>query len=117
MNMKSGIADKLDVDNNPILINPRMKPTNVKRITSKTPIQDIIPQKSEQEPEEIKPVVVNNKPSVGKRVSLKWDDGTWYDGTISKILKNGLVTVEYDDGDIQNHRLLDKSKGITWKYI
>jgi hypothetical protein len=32
MNMKSGIADKLDQNNQPILINPRMAPTNEKRI-------------------------------------------------------------------------------------
>jgi hypothetical protein len=115
--MKSGINDKLDEDNQPILINPRMAPANTKRITTKAPIQNMIPQKFIQEPEEIKPVVVNNKLSVGKRVNLKWDDSIWYDGTITKILKDGLVTVGYDDNDIQNHRLFDKSKGITWKFI
>jgi hypothetical protein len=117
LNIKSGIGDKLDEDNQPILINPRMKPTNVKRFTTKAPIQEIIPQKPKTEPEKMKPVIVNNKPSIGKKVSLKWDDGIWYDGTITKILKGGLVTVSYDDGDVQNHRLLEKSKDISWKFI
>jgi hypothetical protein len=62
MNMKSGISDKLDEDNQPILINPRMALANVKRITTKAPIQDIIPQKSIQAPEEIK--LVEAEPDV-----------------------------------------------------
>jgi hypothetical protein len=113
--MKSDIADKLYQNNEPILINPRMAPANVKRITAKMPIQDMIPQKSKPEPEEIK-LVANNKPSVGNEVFIKWNDGTWYDGKISKILKGGLVTVEYDDRDVQNHRLLEKSKNISWRF-
>jgi hypothetical protein len=112
--MKSGVGDELDENNEPILINPRMAPTNPKRITTKALIQDVIPQKPKPEPEKIKPAA-NNKPSVGDRLSIKWDDGTWYDGKISKILKGGLV--EYDDKDVQNHRLLEKSKNISWKFI
>jgi hypothetical protein len=86
LNMKSGIADKLNENNEAILINPRMAPANVKRITTKAPIQDIIPQKPKPEPKKIKPVVVNKKPSVGDEVSIKWDDGTWYDGKFSKVV-------------------------------
>jgi hypothetical protein len=56
------------------------------------------------------------KPSVGDKVKIKWDDGTWYDGKISKLLKGGLVTVEYDDRDVQNHKLLEKSKNISWQF-
>jgi hypothetical protein len=76
MNIKSGISDKLDEDNQPILINPRMKPTNVKRITTKSPsLQEHI--KSELTPEPVlvpiqhTPEILREKPTVGKKVSLK----------------------------------------------
>jgi hypothetical protein len=122
LNMKSGIGDKLNENNEPVLINSQMKPINVKRIITKSPfIQEHI--KTELTPEPV-PVPIQNtlenlpeKPSVGKKVSLKWDDKKWYNGEIIKLLKGGLVTVKYEDGDIQNHRLLDKSKGIFWKFI
>jgi hypothetical protein len=105
MNMKLGIGNKLDADNQPILINPQMKPTNVKHITTKTlSIQEHFKSKILAEPVSVliqdTSEVLPGKPFVGKKVSLKWDDGTWYDGTITKILKGGLVTVSYNDGDI-----------------
>jgi hypothetical protein len=53
---------------------------------------------------------------VGNRVSVLFDGTDWYNGTVTAF-DRGMQTVKYDNGDIERHRLLPKSRNKTWKFI
>ena len=89
------------------LENKRLIPQNEKRTVKQTIKKDLGELKTE-----------SNLMKEGDRVSILFDNPkTWYDGTIKKIMKGGLVQIEYDDGELSNAKLLKGSENKTWKRL
>lgn len=47
---------------------------------------------------------------VGRRITIRWAGDQWYSGTVSEYhASNGQFTITYDDGDVKNYHLSDKT--------
>jgi hypothetical protein len=57
----------------------------------------------------------NNKLQVRDRISVLYDD-IWYDGTIQSI-NRGILTTNFDNGDVDRIKLAPKMENINWKRI